>query len=338
MSTVTAFPWATLADVPRSQLEVRALRSAVTGPIERWLDAASALLSLPIERAGPIYLRAAPAVRADGQIAVQLEDESGDRHRLLAPRGLLTAALAHIVDEPDELLDSTRSSDDELSGVAAALALEVAARVGVPLELAQGTAERRDALVVPLRLGPRVALLQLELSPALLAALKGAPRALHSRREFRIRVPLTVARVVVSAAELAGLQNGDLLLLAEPATAAAFPREAWLMPALADAGARVRLLDASHIEWLGLAASPEADAELANALANEAQAPVVHVECGALELTVAEWATLMPGAVVELAQPVGGAAALRVGSTLVARGELAVFAGELAVRLTQAVS
>ncbi|MGO8994729.1 MAG: FliM/FliN family flagellar motor C-terminal domain-containing protein [Polyangiaceae bacterium] len=60
---------------------------------------------------------------------------------------------------------------------------------------------------------------------------------------------------------------------------------------------------------------------------------VVRVEIGAAEMRAREWASLAPGDVVSLGRKVGDAVSLRVGGVTVARGELVVLDGEVAVRV-----
>jgi len=65
---------------------------------------------------------------------------------------------------------------------------------------------------------------------------------------------------------------------------------------------------------------------------------VVRVELGSVEMTVREWSELRAGDVVQCGKRIGEAAELRVGGSVVARGELVNVEGELGVRIVQIVN
>ena len=61
---------------------------------------------------------------------------------------------------------------------------------------------------------------------------------------------------------------------------------------------------------------------------------VVRVELGTVEMTARDWAALGPGDVVAIGRKIGDGVVLRVGGVEIARGELVMLDGEMAVRIT----
>jgi flagellar motor switch/type III secretory pathway protein FliN len=61
---------------------------------------------------------------------------------------------------------------------------------------------------------------------------------------------------------------------------------------------------------------------------------VVRVELGTVEMTARDWAALGTGDVVAIGRKIGDGAVLRVGGVEIARGELVMLEGEIAVRIT----
>ncbi|MDB4943770.1 MAG: Type secretion inner rane protein [Labilithrix sp.] len=180
--------------------------------------------------------------------------------------------------------------------------------------------------------------------------------ALRLLGDAPIALALVVATTLASAADLAALAPGDALVptgmtvaahgaeLRGPVTLVAPQGERGLSAELAEGG---RLVVRGHLEthsWEPTAMSsrmPEgsdASAEISSAPPTVAvieDAPVVvRVELGVVEMKAREWAALAPGDVVTLGRKLGEPAILRASGVEIARGELVVVDGEMAVRVT----
>ena len=91
-----------------------------------------------------------------------------------------------------------------------------------------------------------------------------------------------------------------------------------------------------------MSGTPESEAAASSAQATAQvleEAPVVvRVELGAVEMTARKWASLAEGDVMTLGRRLGEPAILRVAGVEVARGELVIVEGEMAVRITKRTS
>jgi type III secretion protein Q len=168
--------------------------------------------------------------------------------------------------------------------------------------------------------------------------------ALAALGDARLALRIVASTVEASAVDVAALRPGDVLV---PGTIAIARSRAgsWTGPvSLAapggDATVRAELAEG---ERLVLRAGPkgpvegpmdehEASPSLVEALG---EIPVVvRVEIGRVEMLAREWAAVGEGDVISLGHPVGQPVLLRVGSQVVARGDLVEVDGEVGVRVT----
>jgi flagellar motor switch/type III secretory pathway protein FliN len=168
--------------------------------------------------------------------------------------------------------------------------------------------------------------------------------ALAALGDTRLALRVVASTVEASAVDVAALRSGDVLI---PGTIAIARSHAgsWTGPvSLAalggDATVRAELAEGGR---LVLRAGPEGPVEgpmdeheaspsLVEALG---EVPVVvRVEIGRVEMLAREWAAVGEGDVISLGHPVGRPVLLRVGSQVVARGDLVEVDGEVGVRVT----
>ena len=151
--------------------------------------------------------------------------------------------------------------------------------------------------------------------------------------------------VEASALDVAALRRGDVML---PGTIAMAQSRAgaWTGPvSLAapggDAMVRAELAEGERLVLRAgpgqLAEGPMAEHEASPTLVEAlGEIPVVvRVEIGRAELLAREWAAIGYGDVISLGHPVGHPVLLRVGSQVVARGELVDVDGEVGVRVVE---
>ncbi len=151
---------------------------------------------------------------------------------------------------------------------------------------------------------------------------------------LRLRLSVIRELIAVSDEELSALRVGDVLLLDSSARAPTGDTDAPLAVTLGAIGGERRVsadLVADGKIVLRFSRPIMADPDLSRTL--EEAPVVVRVEVGSIELPALEWADLADGDVVKLEQSVGAAVVLRVGSALVAEGELVDVEGTLGVRI-----
>jgi flagellar motor switch/type III secretory pathway protein FliN len=248
-------------------------------------------------------------VRAIAQIVMGGPDELGaPRPLTVVERGVAVVAVAAVaVDAGIEVA----VEGCELGGP------QVPAEVGgeaavVDVELV-GVIPGAAAVVLPVAAVlavPRLGIEELvEASPAGLAA--------------EVRVPVVVARAAIGREDLGGLRVRDIVVAARVGA-----RTLVLLPivrgaataALAPSGGRVTVL------------TPYQRDPMDETLADDASLDVA-VAVGDLRLSVRALLELSPGQVLELGKPLGSQVELRVGSRVVARGELVDVDGGVGVRV-----
>ncbi len=163
---------------------------------------------------------------------------------------------------------------------------------------------------------------------ALLEAAREVPRSLSPLGAMRLRLEVVRERVALTAEELADLGPGDVLLLGK---ASDVPRRVTLSSAIGERVVHGELGQMGEIV-LRFRTMNEERNETLEATLREAPV-VVRVEIGAVELPASEWATLGEGDIVSMTQPIGSPVTLRVGSAIVAEGELVDVDGSIGVRI-----
>ncbi len=167
-----------------------------------------------------------------------------------------------------------------------------------------------------------------------LLALGAAPLAL----------PLVVATTLATRAELEALAVGDAFLPTDlrlaPDEAGALHGAIALVPPRGERGIAADLAENGQLVVRGLLESHPweramaSDSEVTTVEVLEDAPVVVRVELGTVEMTARDWAALGTGDVVAIGRKIGDGAVLRVGGVEVARGELVMLEGEMAVRIT----
>lgn len=169
--------------------------------------------------------------------------------------------------------------------------------------------------------------------------------ALTALGDTALGLRVVACQVEASPADVAALRQGDVIL---PGTMA-FRRTragSWTGPVFlaAPGGEATARAELAEGERLVLRAGPVESAE--GSMAEHEASPalvealgeipiVVRVEIGRAELLAREWAAIGDGDVIPLGQPVGHPVVLRVGSRVVARGELVEVDGEVGVRVIE---
>jgi type III secretion system YscQ/HrcQ family protein len=178
---------------------------------------------------------------------------------------------------------------------------------------------------------------------------------LHRLGGTPLSMPIVIGHGVARAGDLAGLVEGDVVTVDHRLDGCAL--------ALAGASSGTRaVLEKGSVRVLSgrvelAAATPPADNEPpmtddtsatmqlpaleegARLAEDLAELPLeVRIEVGSATLAAREWATLAPGDVIQLDSRVGDPVHLRVGTRVVARGELVDVDGSLGVRITERTS
>jgi flagellar motor switch/type III secretory pathway protein FliN len=153
---------------------------------------------------------------------------------------------------------------------------------------------------------------------------------------------LRLAQATVRGDRLVGLGAGDVLQLpgTAPPRGESLSGQLRLGPlacraTLAADGATDRLTIESEVTIMDAPDRPDGIEALATGDLLERLPVVLAVELGRVELTAADVASLLPGAVIALDRPLGSLVDVLAGSRRIARGELVEVQGALAVRLTE---
>jgi flagellar motor switch/type III secretory pathway protein FliN len=168
--------------------------------------------------------------------------------------------------------------------------------------------------------------------------------ALEALGATRLRMPLVATTLVLSAAEVASLCPGDVVIPRERRLArggASLAGPAHLAAPGDDVGVRVDLVEGGRAvlrgerEPLYGVEGAMSDEVVGGALVEAiGDVPVVvRVEVGEAVMSARDWASLGPGDVVALGQRVGERVLLRIGGVPVARAELVDIEGEVGVRI-----
>jgi flagellar motor switch/type III secretory pathway protein FliN len=355
MSAVAAFPWDRLPRLTRVAVEARReLRRRVARGLElaRVPAALHQLLGEDVEITSLTLNE-----RRRGELGVPSMFDAhtvqfpglGVRVTLWPEPDLARACVARLLGQGFELGWADAGIDAALQGAGAALALEVARRTA----LAEAPELVSDVACDDGWVSSGRATLQLGGKPyrveLCVEALKlGHPVSVVKGRvdlsrlgEARIAVPWVAACSTATAAEVDGLQVGDVWvpgdrawvggdttlasgLLAAPGSDRGLPTHV--------SGGRIVLGAKAVLVFEELSSMSQEESELTQIVG---ETPLcVRVELGSLEMSAAEWAALRPGDVVESGRRIDEPVVLRVGGREIARGELVDIDGEVGVRIT----
>ncbi len=169
-------------------------------------------------------------------------------------------------------------------------------------------------------------------------------RTLSALGATPLRMPVVACTVALTAADVAALGPGDVLVVGEwplAAGASGPVGKVFLSPPAGEVGVRAEMVDGSRIVLRGqreALVAPEGIMEdeggqqaLVDAIGDVPV--VVRVEVGEATLSAREWADVGPGDVVGLGRRLGDHVVLRIGGVPVARGELVDLEGEVGVRI-----
>ena len=334
----------------------RALGAVLAAPGE----ALTPLLGHPLrlaalEVAGPpgIWPRGAPV---PGDLDLALQGPGGETAWLRVAsdlgRGLLALAGDPRPVPPGLPVALTATESGVIAAlVATALASEpLAAGIRITAAVPAGTDDQPgSALAVAARyaVGPAQGWLQARLDPEAAqrlteALLRAHPVAALPPGGVPVTGRLRLARATVRGDRLLGLAVGDVLQLpgVAPVRGEALSGHLCLGPiacraTLVASGAGDRLTIESEVSIMEEPERPEGIEALASGDLLERLPVVLTVELGRVELTAADVASLLPGAVIALDRPLGSLVDVLAGSRRIARGELVEVQGALAVRLTE---
>jgi len=162
-----------------------------------------------------------------------------------------------------------------------------------------------------------------------------------------LALPLVITTTLATREELAALALGDAfvptnLRLAPDGSGALLGAIALVPPRgerglAADLAAGGQLVVRGLLEshpWEQAMSSDDRSSDVTTVDVLEDAPVVVRVELGTVEMTARDWAALGTGDVVAIGRKIGDGAVLRVGGVEIARGELVMLEGEMAVRIT----
>jgi len=365
---IAPFPWHALPRVAASQVRAAA-RVRRAFPLVRAKTIAAELSSL-IGHPVDVDVRRVHVARVElGQrggvilfvdgvnaFAIELEGE------------LALAAASSLAGGKLPKIARGRSIDPEVMGAAAGIAQWLARSAGVNAAI---DAIDPSATTLHARLGQQALLIELVVRVGMIRSsvrvalaipeLDRTPTmpamdTLHRLGDTPLSLPVVIAHGTARAAELAGLLEGDVVLVEHRLDGCA------LMAAGASSGTRAKLVEEGRVRVLEgrvelAAGAPPTDNEPpmtedtsatmqlpaleegARLAEDLAELPLdVRIEVGSATLAAREWATLAPGDVITLDRRVGDPIQLRIGARVVARGELVEVDGAIGVRITERTS
>jgi len=348
---VAPYPWSSLERVSRAL--VRRLRALREQPWELAPDGLAIALGELTGASVTARLTGfalGPPPRRQAEVAI---GRGASRAVVGAEPALVIALLERVLARPLGLARPDAELEPAVRGAYAALAVEVARRVGdEPVELigdppVDAATLRVDAtLEVDGRAYAAYALLTL----AELPTRPRPPLELSALGGLELGIPLVVARSLARPEELRRLAPGSAFIPGENAWVdVRGVGKAALVAPTGERGVWVELpADGRLVLTDGLAelASDAADSgdgmeadDVNETLAGAAlEAPVVvRVELGAVSMTASDWARLRPGDVIETGRRVAEPVLLRIAGRVVARGELCDVDGEVGVRVRELV-
>jgi flagellar motor switch/type III secretory pathway protein FliN len=154
-----------------------------------------------------------------------------------------------------------------------------------------------------------------------------------------IAIPIVACVFLTTPNEVAALVEGDAWMLGDAPRLRSLRGEVWLAAPDAEYGVRAELVDKGSLvlrgERVELGWSPMIEPDENDALVDAVgDIPVVvRIEVGTVRMSAREWASLVPGDVIEIARKIGDPVALRISGVEVASGELVEVEGEIGVRV-----
>lgn len=366
---IAPFPWSSLQPLTRVEVEaVRALRQwARTQSRLDHLGAAfegllGVLASVRVRRAGPAA-DVPPLADATRIVVAQHASGSGTEVVLELETALVTTLVSRALRRPPPVLVKPQVVSESVAGAAAAIVAAALRRAqgGTAFVVrpavatasgAQGeTASAGDpwSVTMTVLLGDEAFAARATFGKASLASLTGEARAwtraaLQALGATPIRIPVVGTTLILSAAEMASLGPGDVVLPRERRLVrdgATLSGPAHLAAPGDDVGVRVDLVEGGRAVLRGereplYGVEGAMSDEVGGGALVEAigDVPVVvRVEVGEAVMSARDWASLGPGDVVALGQRVGERVLLRIGGVPVARAELVDIEGEVGVRI-----
>lgn len=372
MSGARPFPYASLQALTRADVVAGKRLRNVARDVVRLEAVASALGELVDDRIEIRLRRIRPAEGArgaDDAIGVLLAppgERSPARRVLVEVEGPLGATLTAkaLRQRVPKITDAARLATPALAGAFAAVLAATLRRAhdGTPLKViaaGPGAALARDLVAAATEvttawltviLGGEAFEARVSVPDAAGATTSPASFTHDDLRAFGaapLALPLVVATTLATRADVEALALGDAFLPTSPRVTAdaagALLGEVSLVPPRGERGLAAGLAAGGQLVVRGqIESHPWEPAMSADDRASEAttvevleNAPlVVRVELGTVEMTARDWAALGPGDVVAIGRKIGDGAVLRVGGVEIARGDLVMLDGEMAVRIT----
>ena len=351
LANTEPYPWHRL---PRYSAEAVRLQNAARRfwqakvHVERLRAGFYDLLSLPLDGFGEQTTRLLRGPMASLGADVQLDGSGWTAHLSVEPALVVLLIRSLVGSAPS--VDDGRPLPESLRGAFYALAQQLAryAAVQAPAEVTSPTSSGPACCsdfwvrVKQQAFRGRVALRLDELEPP--TDQGGGP--------WPIELPLVIARVRSTAAELSSLEVGDGFLFAESTkTQHGLPSRVELCGSgashsieseVSGSGLVLRGVGVVHYEPAMTDASDRRDSATFDTEPTMAQAvldaPIeVRVELGSVTLAASEWLALSPGDIITTDLPVGTNAVLRASGREVARGSLVDVDGQLGVKIERVI-
>ena len=372
MTNARPFPYASLEALTRADVVAAARLRHVARDVVRLEGVASALGEIVDDRVEIRVRRIRPAEPprgADDAIGVLLApaaERSTARRLLVEVDGALGAALTAkaLRQRAPKITDASRIATPQLAGAFAAVLAATLRRAhaGSTLKViaaGPGAALARDLVgaateVTTAWLTVVVGGEAFEARVSVPDAAGGSASAATFTHEdllllgdAPLALPLVITTTLATREELAALALGDAfvptnLRLAPDGSGALLGAIALVPPRgerglAADLAAGGQLVVRGLLEshpWEQAMSSDDRSSDVTTVDVLEDAPVVVRVELGTVEMTARDWAALGTGDVVAIGRKIGDGAVLRVGGVEIARGELVMLEGEMAVRIT----
>ena len=372
MTNARPFPYGSLEALTRADVVAAARLRNVARDVVRLEGVASALGEIVDDRVEIRVRRIRPAEPprgADDAIGVLLApagERSTARRLLVEVDGALGAALTAkaLRQRAPKITDASRIATPPLAGAFAAVLAATLRRAhaGSTLKViaaGPGAALARDLVgaateVTTAWLTVVVGGEAFEARVSVPDAAGGSASASTFTHEDLLRLgdaplalPLVITTTLATREELAALALGDAFvptnLRLAPDDSGALLGAIALVPPRGERGLAADLAAGGQLVLRGLLeshpwehamSSDDRSSDVTTVEVLEDAPVVVRVELGTVEMTARDWAALGTGDVVAIGRKIGDGAVLRVGGVEIARGELVMLEGEMAVRIT----